>query len=124
MNNSIVFPLILFGVFLNAAAQLALKAGMIRIGTFTFTLENLLPIGLKAATTPAVLAGLLCYGVSVIIWMMVLSRIEVGIAYPLVSLGYIITAIAAYFMFNEPLTATRIIGIVVIMVGVYLITRS
>jgi multidrug transporter EmrE-like cation transporter len=122
--NSTILSLLLFGVFLNAAAQLFLKAGMNRIGHFNFTLHNVLPIGLKVATNPCIIMGLLSYVISVIVWMLVLSRIPVGLAYPMVSIGYIVTAIMAYFLFQEDLSVTQIIGILVIIGGVYLITRS
>ncbi len=116
--------LLLTGVFLNAAAQLLLKAGTRAIGEFAFTLDNLWPIGWKLATEPHILGGLTCYVVSVVAWIMVLSRVEVSLAYPMVSFGYIVTAVASWLLFGEALTATRIAGILVIMFGVFLITRS
>ena len=120
----IMWGLLLFGVFLNACAQLFLKLGMTRIGEFTFTLNNLWPIGWKVATNYFVILGLFCYIISVILWLMVLSRVPVGIAYPMVSIGYIITAVAGYFLLGEMLTTIRIIGIVVIILGVYLVVKS
>ena len=120
----IMWGLLLFGVFLNACAQLFLKLGMTRIGEFTFTLNNLWPIGWKVATNYFVILGLFCYLTSVIVWLMVLSRVPVGIAYPMVSIGYIITAIAGYFLLGEMLTTSRIIGIFVIILGVYLVAKS
>lgn len=117
-------PLILLGVFLNAAAQLFLKEGMRRIGHFEFAWANLVPIGLQAATNVFVLGGLLCYVVSVVVWLLVLSRVEVSFAYPLLSVGYIVNAVAGYYLFQENLSVTRITGILIICVGVYFITRS
>lgn len=119
-----VFSLILIGVLLNAAAQLLLKAGMTRIGEFEFHLSNALPIGLQVATNIPILLGLAAYVISVLVWMMVLSRVDVSLAYPMVSLGYIINAIAAYLLFNEPLSALRIGGIFVILMGVFMVARS
>ncbi len=116
--------LLLTGVFLNAAAQLLLKAGTRTIGEFVFTLNNILPIGWQLATEPHILGGLTCYVVSLIAWIMVLSRVEVSLAYPMVSFGYIVTAVASWLLFGEALTLTRIAGILVIMFGVFLITRS
>ncbi len=119
----VIWSLLLFGVFLNACAQLFLKFGVDRIGEFSFTLQNLIPIGWKLATNYFVILGLLCYVISVVVWLMVLSRIPVGIAYPMVSIGYIITAIAGYFLLGESLTVTRVVGILVIIIGVYLVAR-
>lgn len=124
MNAAIMLPLILFSVLLNSAAQLLLKGGMETIGRFDFSLSNLLPISIKIAMNPGIVGGLFIYVVSVIIWLMVLSRVDVSFAYPMTSIGYIVTAIAGYFLFHENLSLTRIIGIIVIIAGVYLVTRS
>jgi multidrug transporter EmrE-like cation transporter len=117
-------PLILFGVFLNAGAQLALKQGMRQIGTFEFALANAIPIGWQVGTNPFVALGLGCYVVSVAVWILVLSRVEVGLAYPMLSVGYVVNALAAWWLFGENLSPTRIAGIAVICFGVWLLSRS
>lgn len=70
-----------------------------------------------------ILLGLITYMISVVVWIGVLSRVNVSIAYPMVSLGYIVNAIAAFYLFHEPLTAVRISGIFVILIGVYMVAR-
>jgi multidrug transporter EmrE-like cation transporter len=122
--NAAAFSLVLTGVLLNAVAQLLLKAGTNRIGEFAFTLENLVPVGLKVAASPFVLGGLACYAVSVVVWIMALSRVPVSIAYPMLSIGYIVNAGAAWFLFGESLTAQKLVGIGFIIVGVWLVARS
>ncbi|MBI3507327.1 MAG: EamA family transporter [Proteobacteria bacterium] len=117
-------PIILFGVLLNAVAQLALKQGMRQIGAFDFVLANALPIGWQVGTNPFVALGLACYVVSVGIWILVLSRVEVSLAYPMLSIGYVVNALAAWWLFGENLTPTRIAGIVVICFGVWLLSRT
>ncbi len=122
--NALSGILILSAIMLNAAAQLLLKAGTNSIGAFAFNTGNILPIGLKLATEPHIIGGLACYVVSVVVWILVLSRVEVGMAYPMVSFGYVITALAAWWLFGETLSMERIVGIGVIIFGVFLITRS
>ncbi len=122
MNKYI--PLIILGVLLNACAQIALTQGMRVIGKFSFSMENIIPIGLKVAVNPFIFAGLCCYVISVVVWLMVLSRVEVSFAYPLLSIGYIVTAFAGYLFFNEHMGLVRWMGIIVICAGVYLITRT
>jgi multidrug transporter EmrE-like cation transporter len=117
-------PIILFGVLLNAAAQLFLKEGMRRIGHFEFVWANIVPIGLQVAGNIFVLGGIFLYIVSVAVWLLVLSRVEVSFAYPLLSVGYIVNAVAGYYLFQENLSMTRVTGIVIIIVGVYFVTRS
>lgn len=118
------FGLVLLGVLLNAAAQLCLKAGTNAVGHFAFTGTNLLPVGWKLATQPFILTGLACYVVSVVVWIMALSRVQVSIAYPMLSIGYLVNAIAARALFNEPVTSIRLGGILIIIVGVYIVARS
>ena len=120
----IYLPLILLGVLLNAAAQLCLKEGMRRIGHFDFVWANVLPIGMQVAGNVYVLVGLFLYVVSVAVWLLVLSRVEVSFAYPLLSVGYIVNAVAGYYLFQENLSLTRITGVLIIIVGVYFVTRS
>ena len=117
-------PLILLGVLLNAGAQLLLKQGMRRIEHFDFVWANLAPVGMQVAANPFVLAGLFSYVISVFVWLLVLSRVDVSFAYPMLSVGYIVNAIAAYYLFGEDLSLTRVSGILVITAGVYLISRS
>ena len=118
------FPLIMLGVLLNAAAQLFLKEGMRRIGHFEFIWANAVPITMQVAGNVFVLGGLFCYVISVAVWLLVLSRVEVSFAYPLLSVGYIVNAVAGYYLFQENLSMTRITGILIICVGVYFVTRS
>ena len=118
------FLLILTGVLLNAGAQLLLKAGTRAVGTFDFSGRALLTAGCQIAAQPAILAGLACYGVSVVVWIMALSRVEVSIAYPMLSIGYVVNALAAWWLFGEMLTAPRLVGIFIIVIGVALVARS
>ena len=118
------FALVLSGVLLNAAAQLLLKAGTNSIGAFGFTTGNLVPVGVKVASNPYIISGLGCYAVSVVVWIMALSRVEVSLAYPMLSIGYVVNAVAAWYLFGEALTAQRMVGIGTIIVGVFLVARS
>jgi multidrug transporter EmrE-like cation transporter len=122
--TAISFLLVLAGVLLNAAAQLLLKAGTNAIGHFEFSAQNILPVGMKLAFEPHILGGLGCYVVSVVVWIMALSRVEVSIAYPMLSIGYVVNALAAWYLFGEALGALRLTGIGFIIVGVYLVARS
>ena len=118
------FSLLLTGVLLNAGAQLLLKAGTNRIGEFGYTLDNVVPIGLRIASNPPILAGLACYVVSVVVWILGLSRVPVSVAYPMLSLGYVVNAFAAWMLFGESITAQKLVGIGFIVVGVFLVARS
>ncbi|HEY3432359.1 MAG TPA: SMR family transporter [Rhodocyclaceae bacterium] len=120
----IAFALILTGVLLNAAAQLLLKAGTNAVGHFEFHLENILPVGLKIAFQPFIMGGMACYAVSLVVWIMALSRAPVSIAYPMLSIGYVVNAIIAHYWFGEALVMQKILGIGFIIIGVVLVAKS
>ncbi|MBN3759092.1 4-amino-4-deoxy-L-arabinose transferase [Paraburkholderia sp. Tr-20389] len=122
--NPISLFCILAGVALNATAQLLLKAGTNAVGHFEFTLSNIIPIGWRIATQLPIIGGLACYVLSVVVWIVGLSRVDVSIAYPMLSLGYVVNAFAAWYLFGEVLSAQRLIGIGVILVGVFIVARS
>lgn len=118
------FLLILLGVMLNAGAQLLLKAGVTPLGPLSPTWNDWLSTLWRVASQWPILAGLACYVVSVGVWIIGLSRVDVSLAYPLLSLGYVVNALAAWWLFGEVLNATRWGGIVLILAGVWLISRS
>ncbi|MDB5761803.1 MAG: 4-amino-4-deoxy-L-arabinose transferase [Herminiimonas sp.] len=122
--SATTFGFIFTGICLNALAQLLLKAGTNAVGAIHLTAENWLPTGLKLAAQLPILGGLTCYVVSVLVWIIGLSRVDVTIAYPMLSLGYIINAIGAWYFLGETVSAQRILAIVVIIVGVALLARS
>lgn len=124
LMNSVSLALILTGVLLNACAQLLLKAGTNAVGHFEFQLANLLPIGLRLAFQPYIMGGMACYVVSLVIWIMALSRVPVSIAYPMLSIGYVINAFIAWHWFGEALNLQKLLGIGFIVLGVYVITRT
>ena len=118
------YSLIFTGVLLNALGQLLLKAGTNAVGRFEFVSDNLVPVAARFAFEPHILAGIACYAVSLVIWIMGLSRIEVSVAYPLLSLGYVINAAAAWYLFGESLSGMRMAGIGFIILGVCFTARS
>ena len=122
--TAVSFALILTGVLLNAAAQLLLKAGTNAVGHFEFHLDNVLPVGMKLAFEPHILGGLTCYVISVVVWIMALSRVPVSVAYPMLSIGYVVNAFVAYFWFGEALAGQKLLGIGFIVIGVWLVAKS
>lgn len=120
----VAFALVLAGVLLNACAQLLIKAGATTAGHFSFTPDHIIRAGLHFATQWQILAGLACYAVSVVVWILALTRVQVSVAYPMLSLGYLVTAVAAWWLFGEALSVHKLLGIAVIIAGVVLLARS
>ena len=107
------FVYIFLAVILGTAAQLLLKAG-----------TNATAVGLGLALEPRIIAGVGCYAVSLVVWILALSKTPVSIAYPMVSLGFALNALLAWWLLGEAVTPLRMTGIGVIIVGVYLVARS
>jgi multidrug transporter EmrE-like cation transporter len=118
------FALVITGVLLNAVAQLALKASVNETGIINLDMQSLLSSAASLATNLWLWLGLICYAISVVVWILALSRVDVSIAYPMLSIGYIVNAVAASQLFNEPLGLGKVIGIGVIILGVYILARS
>jgi multidrug transporter EmrE-like cation transporter len=122
--NLVSFSLILTGVMLNAAAQILMKMGTNAVGHFEFSAANILPIGWKLATEWHIVTALFCYAISVVVWILALSRVQVSIAYPMLSLGYVAVAFATWWLFGEALTVSKLAGIGVIILGVAILFRA
>lgn len=122
--NPVSFGLVLVAIALGAAAQVLLKAGTNAVGRFEFALGNALPVGLQMLSEPRILGGAGCYGLSLVVWIMALSRADLSVVYPMVSLGFALNAFLAWWLLGEALSPQRIAGIAVIMVGVWLVARS
>lgn len=118
------FGLFFISICLNTIAQLLLKAGANSMGAIHLTPQNWFATGLKLATQLPIIGGLTCYVVSVVVWIIVLSRADVGVAYPMISLGYVLTALGAWYYLGESFSPQRIVAIGVIIVGVALLVRS
>ena len=115
--------LVLSGVLLNAIAQLLLKAGAGSLANLELRAGNALAIASRLLNPP-IIAGLGCYALSVVVWILALARVEVSVAYPMLSIGYVVNAVAAWWLFGENLSGARIAGIGIILVGVWLVARS
>jgi multidrug transporter EmrE-like cation transporter len=119
------FAIVLLGVLLNAGAQLLLKAGAASVGPMQAGLgRDWLATTWELAQHPGILVRLACYGISVMVWIVALSWEEVSIAYPMLSIGNVVNAMLAWWLFGESVTAQRSLGIGVIVIGVILVARS
>lgn len=123
--NLHTFSIIFAGVLLNSAAQLMLKAGARTLGTVAMgSGASLTAAAWNAATQPWIVLGLVCYLVSAGLWILALTRVDVTVAYPMLSMGYVIAALLAWQFFGESLNPTRVMGIAIILVGVVVLSRG
>ena len=104
-------------VILGAIGQLLLKSGALKI-------NNSPLVGIHQFINILIFLGFLFYGLSSIIWVVVLRKVELSYAYPMISFGYIIVFGASYFLFNESLNLYRLIGLGFILVGILFVAKS
>jgi drug/metabolite transporter (DMT)-like permease len=116
--------LILLCVMINVTGQILLRYGASKLGQITFSCRALPALFRQVALNPFILGSLTCAGAGLLLWLVVLSRAEVSFAYPMVSISYVFTALAAWRLLGENLNPTRILGIVLICAGIFLIARS
>jgi len=117
------FGILFCGVLLNALAQLGLKAATRVTGPLSAD-AALWQRGLDLLVVPSLWYALCCYGLSVLVWLVGLSRVPVSQAYPLLSLGYVINIGLAWWLLGEVPNVQRVAGIGVIVVGVVMVARS
>lgn len=122
--NLNTFGFILSGILLNATAQLLLKKGTNAIGAIHLRWDNVWQVGWQVASQLPIIGGLSCYVLSVVVWIIGLSRVDVSIAYPMLSIGYIVNAIGAWYFLGEAISAQRILAITIIIIGVALLVKS
>ena len=115
--------LIIVSVSLAALGQLLLKLGMIKVGRVS-SLASAPSMILNALLNPIVLSGLAVFGISALSWLVVLSRVKLSIAYPMVSLGYVAVVLFSWLIFKESVKPITIAGCLAIAIGVFLISRG
>jgi drug/metabolite transporter (DMT)-like permease len=116
------FLLGLVAIILLSAGQTSMKAGLNAIGGISLADG---PMGfLKLFQTPWVIVGFVCYGLSSILWLDVLSKLDFSLAFPMVGLTYIFTLLIGRFFFGEAVGWERVVGVGLILGGVFFLIRS
>ncbi len=123
--NAMSLLLVFISVALSSGSQIALKHGMIS-PAMQAALQTGKPLAifLQVLTTPSVMLGLVCFGLIAVVWLFVLSRIPLSSAYPFVALGICVTVTAGYLSFGEALSAWKIIGVALILTGIFCVAKS
>lgn len=98
--------------------QLSFKHGL-NNQTLAANIETIL----KVIFTPYVFIGFMCYGISSIIWLFVLERFPLSIAYPALALSYVLIVLLSFIVLKEPLTVNKVIGSLIIVTGVFVLFR-
>ena len=125
MSKTVVnVTLLVISIGLAIVGQLAMKAGMNKV---TDKYGELQVSDLKHPGTlikrmfkegPWAIVGILLYAISAVFWLIVLSRVPLSVAYPVVAVGYVIVVLYSRFVFNEQVKWIAWVGLAFIVVGV------
>jgi multidrug transporter EmrE-like cation transporter len=112
-----IYIIALISIVLGSLGQFLLKLGSadVKLG------KGLMTTALSFVLNLNIVISLFCFFTSMIIWVFVLKRMELSIAYPMVSLGYIITMTLAFLFLKEPLQLAKLLGTALIIAGVMVI---
>jgi len=116
--------LILTTVTLSACAQLALKLGVAKPQMESALQAGIVDALIAASMSPLIWVGLIVYGLSVAMWLWVLSKVDLSVAYPFVGISFLITMAFGSFLLNESVTPLRIVGTILIASGCLLVGKS
>ena len=130
MNKSIVLekkmsmiPFILIAVVLAVTGQLFVKKGLNVLGTMDFS-SGIFMAYLQVYKSPLVLIGTFIYLLSILFWIYALSKVELSFAYPFLALSYVLVILASWLILGEKIPFLRWLGLIVICIGVFIISRS
>ncbi|BAZ81673.1 EamA family transporter [Sphaerospermopsis kisseleviana CS-549] len=113
------FTLLLFSVLISVAGQFFLKTGAMKLGKVHA--GNIINLILNMITIPELLLGLTCYGIGAIAYILLLTRVNLSVAAPAVSVGYIFSVLLGFFILREPISVMRLVGLGFIVTGVILV---
>ena len=124
----VTFPMIgtfllgLVSIMLLSAGQTSIKYGLIVIGGVS--LDDGIGGVFKLLQTPWVVVGFMCYGISAVLWLDVLSKLDFSLAFPMVGLTYVFTLLIGRFFFGEVVGWERMVGVGFIIFGIFFLIRS
>ena len=117
------YLLVVLLAFTNTLSNLLIKTGAGKIGSLPSSIIGAISFVGKLATNWFLVGGLALYGMGFVLWTLILSKVQLSTAAPIMSLGYVFIMIFSYFMFNESITGAKVAGVISILLGVVLITR-
>ncbi|MCX7790086.1 MAG: multidrug resistance protein [Chloroflexaceae bacterium] len=115
---------VLIALLLNVVGQAVLKVGMTQIGPLRISVEGLPTIVLQIVTSPYIIGGLFIYALAMFFWLVTLSRLDLSVAYPSLSLTQVMVLAIAWLVLREEISPLRVGGVLLICLGMLLVARS
>ena len=120
-----VFLLLIICILSTSLAQLCFKKGVLKWGELDFSLPQVFSLIPQIFQNVWIMSGVFLFGISFILWLFILSRLQLNVAYPIaLSSQVIITTVAAWLLFKDYLSVIQILGIAVIIIGIFLLLRG
>ena len=117
------YILLSIAIVTTVLSQLLFKQGMLVLGGINFSFSNIFSLVISTLKNPFLFTGLVFYGISFLLWLLVLSKMKLSIAYPITSLNFVLAIIASYYLFGERLSPGQYFGIVLITLGVIALAK-
>ncbi|MDD1611114.1 MAG: hypothetical protein LUO95_11135 [Methylococcaceae bacterium] len=117
-----VLTLIFISVSMSAVAQITLKHGMSSPAVQQGLTGGWMQIAVTVGSNLYVWLGLTLYALGAVLWLGVLAKIDVSIAYPFVGFGFILTALFGVFLLGEAFSLIRFVGTCLVVLGILLVT--
>lgn len=115
--------LLIVTVLIGSGGQIAMKLGTTSMGGFG-GFDGVVEMALALFLNPYIIAGLFCTGASMLLWLTVISKLDLSFAYPFMSLSYVVVLLFGWLAMDEKVVALRVCGIGCIMAGVFIISRT
>lgn len=119
------YALLIVSVTFNVTANILLKTGVTKTGGISAETANIITNIAKVAFSPFIIFGLFLYGLSFLIWLRVLTFNDLSRAYPIfATIVFMLTTIGSIRFLNEEISLARIVGIIIMLVGIFIVARS
>lgn len=119
-----IFIIFSIAILTTVVSQLLFKKGMLSLANMDFSLTNVFALIKQVSYSPYLLSGLFFYAISFLLWLFVLSKVKLSQAYPITSINFVLVLIASYYLFGEKLSLIQYFGILLIIVGVFALSRA
>jgi drug/metabolite transporter (DMT)-like permease len=118
-----VIALIAILLCVDTFAQLFFKIGVMQIGEFSVhSAAQVQQYGFMLLSNAYIIGGVLALCIAFVTWLSLISKVELSFAQPMTSLVFVSIPLSAAWLLNEPLHWSQLIGIVLIVLGVFIVS--
>lgn len=117
--------IIVLSVFFSSSSQLLLKKGAASlVMPDEISVNSLFGVFTSVITNAYLVSGVVFQVIALLVWVYVLKKVDVSYAYPFISVGFVFVIVMGHFIYNEPISAMKMLGCLVICLGVFILSKS